>query len=312
MTWLAWRQFRVQAAVAIVATLAVRVVLIVTRGQVAQLADSEEISTGYKTLQLLGNALIGLPAFIGAFWGAPLVARELETGTHRLAWTQSVTRGRWLTTKLAIIGAVAVVATAVFSLLFTWWSLPLDRFGNRIGTANFGQRGIAPIAYALFALILGTLLGTVIRRTLPAIVATLLGFFVVRFTFQLVIRPHLIAPITTTRPTNTFGTQDGGSATDGAWVLSGRTVDWAGRPVHDEYTGEVGRAMARVCGLTIDSDSTQTERIACVNRLGLQDIVTIQPASRFWALQGWETASFLALAAVLTIVCYWWIRHRTA
>jgi len=312
VTWLAWRQFRAQAALAVVATIAVSAVLIVTRGQVAQLADSEEISTGYKTLQLLGSALIGLPAFIGAFWGAPLVARELEAGTHRLAWTQSVTRGRWLTTKLALIGAVAVVATAVFSLLFTWWSLPLDRFGNRIGTANFGQRGIAPISYALFALILGTLLGTVIRRTLPAMAATLLGFFVVRYTFQLLVRPRLISPITTTRPTNTFGTQDGSSATDGAWVLSGETVDWAGRHVHDEYTGEVGRAMAEVCGLTIDSDSTQAERIACVNRLGLQDIVTIQPASRFWALQGWETASFLALATVLTIVCYWWIRHRTA
>ena len=57
----------------------------------------------------------------------------------------------------------------LFSALFTWWSLPFDRTGNRIGTANFGQRGIAPIAYALFALALGAFLGTVIRRTVPAI-----------------------------------------------------------------------------------------------------------------------------------------------
>jgi hypothetical protein len=70
--------------------------------------------------------------------------------------------------------------------------------------------------------------------------------------------------------------------------------------------------MAQVCGLTIDSDSTQAERIACVNRLGIRDVVTVQPAGRFWALHGWEPASFLALATVLAILCYWWIRHRTA
>jgi hypothetical protein len=311
MTWLAWRQFRVQAALAVASTIAVSVVLLVTRTHVAQLADSDELSSGYKSLQLLGTALIGVPAFIGAFWGAPLVARELEAGTHRLAWTQSVTRRRWLATKLAIAGAIAVVVTGVFSLIFTWWSLPFDRLGNRIGTANFGQRGIAPIAYALFALILGTLLGTVIRRTLPAMAATLAGFFVVRYTFQLLVRPRVLSPITVTRPTNTFGEQ-GGSAADGAWVLSAKSLDWAGRLVHDEYSGEVGRAMAQACGLTMDSDSTQADRIACVNRLGIHDVVTIHPASRFWTLQGWETASFLALAALLAVVCFWWVRHRAA
>ena len=32
-----------------------------------------------------------LPALAGLFIGAPLLARELEHGTHRLAWTQSLT-----------------------------------------------------------------------------------------------------------------------------------------------------------------------------------------------------------------------------
>jgi len=42
---------------------------------------------------------LATPALLGIFWGAPLIARELETGTCRLAWNQSVTRTRWLTVK---------------------------------------------------------------------------------------------------------------------------------------------------------------------------------------------------------------------
>lgn len=311
MIWLAWRQFRAQAALATTATVAVVVVLLVTRDHVARLAGSDELSTGYESLRLLGTGLIGVPAFIGAFWGAPLVARELEMGTHRLAWTQSVTRARWLATRLLIPGVAAIVATGVFSAFFTWWSLPFDRLGNRIGTANFGQRGIVPVAYALFALALGALLGTVIRRTLPAMAATLAGFFVVRFTIQWVVRPRLVSPITTTRPTSTFGTQDA-TALDGAWVLSGRTVDWAGRAVHDPWTGEVGRAMERVCGLTIDGPSDEAQRIACVNQLGLHDVVRVHPADHFWALQAWESVAFLAIAVLLALACFWWLRRRTS
>ena len=76
--------------------------------------------------------LLGLPAVLGMFWGAPLVARELESGTFRLAWTQGRSRMRWL-------------------------------------GANFG---IVPLGYAAFALALGITAGVVIRRTLPAMAAT--------------------------------------------------------------------------------------------------------------------------------------------
>lgn len=86
-------------------------------------------------------------------------------------------------------------------------------------------------------------------------------------------------------------------------------MDWAGRTVQDEYTGEVGRAMTQACAT---QPSAQAERIACVNRLGIHDVATIQPASRFCALQGLETVSFLPLATVLDILCYWWVRHRTS
>jgi hypothetical protein len=84
MTWVAWRQARGQTLIALAATAIVAVVLVATRAHIASTPE-EDLSTFYSSLQLLGTALIGVPAAIGAFWGAPLLARELELGTHRLA-----------------------------------------------------------------------------------------------------------------------------------------------------------------------------------------------------------------------------------
>jgi hypothetical protein len=311
MSWLAWRQLRAQILLAAAATATIVVTLVLTRDRLARVAGTEDISTALDSLQLLGTALIGLPAFIGAFWGAPLIARELEAGTHRLVWTQSVTRRRWLAIKLAVAAVAAAATAALFSATFTWWSVPLDQFGNRVGTANFGQRGVAPVAYTLFALALGTLMGVIIRRTLPAMAATLAGFFVVRFTFQWVVRPRLLAPVIASRPSNEFGAQDGSSALHG-WVLSSHPVDAAGRAVHDVYSGEFGRQMARVCGITIDSGSTEGERIECINRLGLTDIVRLHPDSHFWGLQIREAILFTLVALILAGVTFWWIKRRVS
>ncbi len=228
MTWLAWRQARGQALVAAVATAAVAAILVATRSHIAATPE-DELSTFYTQLQLLGTVLVGVPAAIGVFWGAPLLARELELGTHRLAWTQSVTRRRWLGTRLGVLALLAVVATVVFAALFTWWSLPIDAHGNRIGTANFGQRGIAPVAYAVFALALGTFVGTVVRRTLPAMAITAVAFFVARYTFQLAVRPHLAGTVELPRGLSMFGPGANDPASAGAWVVSSKTVDGNGR-----------------------------------------------------------------------------------
>ncbi len=308
MTWLAWRQFRANAVLASFVTLAVVIVLVTTRGRIAHITDPDKLSTAYKSLRLLGTALIGVPAFIGAFWGAPLLAHELETGTHRLAWTQSVTRRNWLAIKLAVAGLAAVVITATFSLVFTWWSLPLDRyFGNRIGTANFGQRGIVPIAYALFGLALGTCAGTVLRRTLPAMAATLAGFLAARFAFQTFVRSHLLGTVTVTLPNNLFGQREGQPATRGGWIISSKTVDSAG---HELTNASIDRIVRHSCHVT---DKTTTGDLGrCADRLGFHDVVRMHPANQFWSLQGLEATSFVLLALMITAACFWWIRHRTA
>src|SRR4029077_4207566 len=123
MIRLTWLQFRIQAVTAVAALAVFAVLLAATGPHLASLyaADGLDSCHGgsscanlatyftaslarspYGVLFLLSTGIILLaPAVIGLFWGAPLIARELETGTAALAWNQSVTRTRWLAVKLA-------------------------------------------------------------------------------------------------------------------------------------------------------------------------------------------------------------------
>jgi len=65
--------------------------------------------------------ILVVPALLGIFWGAPLVANELETGTYRLAWTQSVTRKRWLAAKLGLVGLWSMAVAGLLSFIVTLW-----------------------------------------------------------------------------------------------------------------------------------------------------------------------------------------------
>ena len=115
MIWLTWRQCRTQFVAVYGLVAAACVWLAVTGPALARLARRNEnvydlLTSNDRLLFNGGIAVLAVaPAVIGIFWGAPLVARELETGTYRLAWNQSVTRGRWLAVKLGF----AVLSTAV-------------------------------------------------------------------------------------------------------------------------------------------------------------------------------------------------------
>ena len=156
--------------------------------------------------KLLGNSayLNFLPMLIGVFWGAPLVARELEQGTHRLAWTQSVSRARWLLTKLGLFVVASIVAAALFSLLLAWWfpSLRPAQLRRRLlphGPQRLRLPRVVPIAYTLYAFALGTTAGVLIRRTVPAMAVTLGGFLPVRLRLQ-TMRAHFMTPLRITYP----------------------------------------------------------------------------------------------------------------
>ncbi|MEV4299821.1 ATP-binding cassette domain-containing protein [Microbispora rosea] len=120
----------------------------------------------------------------GAFWGAPLLGREYERGTHRLAWTQSVPVGRWLAVKLSVLGGAVVAGGLLLSLMVSL-RRPVFRagadstFGN-IGLFNMVE--VDPAAWWLYAFALGTVAGSLFRRTLPAMALVVAGVTVTMYT----------------------------------------------------------------------------------------------------------------------------------
>ena len=197
MTWLTWRQFRTQALTVLALLAAAAVYLLITGMQLRHSYTSDlatcqaqndcfplfnQLQTQYNgPYQIAGLLVMAAPALIGIFWGAPLIAGELERGTHYLAWNQSVTRTRWLAAKFGGVALASVLTAGALSLLVTWWASPLDAISDsRFGTQAFNGRDIAPLGYAVFAFALGVTLGLLIRRTVPAMAVTLAVFVAVQ------------------------------------------------------------------------------------------------------------------------------------
>ncbi|MFF4879693.1 ABC transporter permease [Micromonospora sp. NPDC000668] len=346
MIWLSWRQFRVQAWVAIGGLVVVAIALAVTGPHLAHLyntsglascvADNDcesaqtafsiavQANDAYALLYFAGIAILYLaPVVIGMFWGAPLVARDLEAGTFRLTWTQSVTRPRWLAAKLGVVGLAAVLAAGLLSLAVTWWSSPIDQanglpgqdqgigFPNRFMPLVFGARDIVPIGYAAFAFALGVTVGILVRRTVPAMAVTLAVLAAVQMVVPMSVRAHYLPPAhTTTALTLAAGTQyqigiQGNTMTVstpvtilGAWITSVQTVDAAGR----SFTGTAPQAC-------LSMTNSQADCHAAINQLRLQQLVAYQPAGRYWTFQWYETAIYLTLALAIAGLCVWRIRR---
>jgi ABC-type transport system involved in multi-copper enzyme maturation permease subunit len=340
MIWLTWRQFRAQALTAAVLLAAVALYLLISglsmhhtytvdlaactpQNNCGFVLDhfQHDYQTAFNLTQLL---VLATPALIGIFWGAPLIGRELETGTHQLAWNQSVTRTHWLTVKLAGIGAASIATAGLLSWLLTWWAGPLDHInGNRFGAGTFATRDIVPFGYAAFAFALGTTAGLLLRRTVPAMAVTLAVFIGIQILVPNVIRPNLLPsttvsfPINQTTPATGIYTQGGGAAIyfagltvpAGAWVISSPPVeDSAGRVV--AASSHLNCFPAPGGGVTKSKGPDTHQITTCLASYDLHESVTYQPASHYWPLQWYETGIFLALAGLLSGTCFWWIRRR--
>lgn len=350
-----WLQSRTQTAVAIAALVVVAVVLAITGSHLVHLYDTNvasckaqnDCSTATSTFLKnddnlgiwLGVLVIVVPGIIGIFWGPSLVARELETGTFRLAWTQSVTRTRWLAVKLGVIGLASMAVAGLLSLMLTWWASPLDRVKmNPFG--SFDQRDIVPIGYAAFAFALGVTAGVVIRRTLPAMATTLVAFVAARLASNYWLRPRLISPVVRDLALNPNNMGYGSSSSPfspssasnlqpnppnipGAWIYSTQIVDKAGHPLTAQFLksacpalgsggpggpggggGGGGRVQVPAGAQNVLQD--------CVTKLGatFHEVVSYQPASRYWTFQWYELAIYLGAAVILGGLCIWWANRR--
>jgi len=337
MTWLAWRQFRTPALVIAVLLVAVGVAYGVTGPGILHLYDTvvkpckanndcatvtSNFLAKYQTWKTVSKLLLLFPVLLGMFWGAPLVAREMETGTFRLSWTQSVTRRRWFFTRVGIAVVASMVATGLLSLMVTWWSRPFDSFIN-FPFNTFDQRNVVVIGYAAFAVMLGVALGALFRRTIPAMGATLAGFVAVRFLITDYVRPVLASAKTLTEKFQAFTTSHGFGAQVGAglkqanWLISNTIVNRAGHVVLPngninfrnlaharlEFVG-VGECPSQY--LSSSNDAMPK----CVNSFHLLDVVKYQPVSRYWPFQWEEMAIYLVLAVGLGAFSYWWVRRR--
>ena len=259
------------------------------------------------------------PACSGA---PPLIAGELETGTAALAWNQSVTRTRWLAAKLAVGGLTAMAVTEGLNLMQAWWAAPIGRavglgatstfFAmSRFNSLAFASHGITPLGYAAFGYALGVTIGALIRRPVPAMAVTLAIFTAAQIAMPLWIRPnllpaeHAVVSVTSLR---TITLQGGGGPRSnqfhlgtenlpgqpGAWILSAGTVSAA---------GQATTTAPAPCTTRQSEDSTHSF-IECLASQGIRESVAYQPASRYWAFQGTETAIYLAVALALSGYCF--------
>ncbi|GAA4716282.1 ABC transporter permease subunit [Phytohabitans rumicis] len=329
MIWLTWRQFRAQALVAAAALAAVAIYLGYLGSRIrddyagvlgCQPSDCitarhafDDAYTGQ--LSMVGLLLVATPALIGVFWGAPLITRELEEKTDRLVWNQSVTRTRWLATKLVFLTLAGVAVTGLFSLLLTWNASRYDQFiGNRFGAVSFASRNVVPLGYAAFAFVLGTVIGLIVRRTLLAMALALAVFAVVQLIVPNVVRQHLMTPVTSTvafdedamSRSDAFGMNERGATIvgytmPGAWSLTGeaKVLNADGTP----YTLQQAQACQK--GLPLES-------MACMAGQNLHFSYTYQPADRYWPFQWIELSVYLVVTLLLAAFGFWWIRYRSS
>ena len=257
------------------------------------------------------GAVLGLlqviPALIGAFVAAPLLARELETGTFRYAWTQGFGRSRWSVAKLAPLAVAVTVAAGAFSVLVSWYIQPLWGAGDDNGPLYptiFDLRGVAFAAWTLAAFAIGALAGILIRRVIPAMFAAFASYAGLAFTTGAFLRGHYEAPLISTNPN--FSSR--------AWVIS-QLWTRGGKPAS---LSEINQTFARIdiravtLGLWQPGPSTPAsiDPVRYLVRHGYSQLTTYQPDSRFWPFQWIEGSSLLVLSVLLIAATVWLVRRR--
>jgi len=301
MTWLSWRLQRTETIVALGILALLAALLVPTginmwdayhhSGLGACLGANPSFSCGnrigdfraqFQSLSDLANWFTLVPGVIGVLLAAPFVA-DLENGTYRLAWTQSVTRGRWLLARLGLPFLAALLVGGGLALLFNWWRGPTAHLDGRLDTGIYDSTGTVMIGYTLFALGLAIALGALWRRSAASLVVGFVGYFATRIGVDYKLRAHLVSPLTATWK----GAQEPSFLNDARIISLRATVH--GHEVLSGGGGFIGGT-------------------AKVGVPGLKNAVfhaVYQPNSHYWPLQLTETALFAGVALLLIAFAAW-------
>lgn len=307
MLWLTWRQHRTQVLLTTALLAVIGAVMLINGLGAAGFASQNTPATGcvadtpecnvyvlgmtewmWSVGDLLGWLPLLAPAMIGAFWGAPLLAREFEHGTHQLTWTQSVTRRRWLVAKVGLLGAAVILGGLALAGIMNAWLAVFDSPAfpvNYLGNANwFRLVGIVPAAWWLSAFVFGVATGALFRRTLPAMAVTLV--VCVSAFFGLLKAPSFYAaPERAVQATVMDDPVPDGSMHVNSYWIDGNGVKFT--------SYEKSLALAGPCG----TDETTEKYAKCAFSRGYRQVSEFHPPNRFWQFQ-WTEAGILLIPAL--------------
>ncbi|MER6738681.1 transporter [Streptomyces puniciscabiei] len=312
--WLAWRQQRVSAGIGAAAMVVAAAIAAYYRSGMLDALHSglfDHCATGplyctrsdtglpllldVEPLKYLGVLNIALPVVIGVFWGAPLLGRDRELGTHRMILAQGVSRGQWFASRFALAAATTIVLSGLLAGVFAWWWRPAaDRSYGLFWYDTTALSGSGPrvVAAALFGLAAGTLLGLLARRVLAAMVLTLLATGVMTLLLEWTHRARLLVPPHTyvsagSIPKPPMG-EKWSTGTYGLITATGR---------HDD-----------VLNCPVPSGAQLKECMAVHGYVAR--FYEANPAGDYWTFQWTDTAVLGGLAALLTVVTVLLLRRR--
>jgi ABC-2 family transporter protein len=238
----------------------------------------------------LANWFNLVPGLIGVLLAAPFLY-DLERGTYRLAWTQSISRDRWLLGKIGLAVLTALLAAGALILLFTWWRGPSVHIDGSLETGNYDFTGTVVVGYTLFALALAMAVGAIWRRVATSLIVAYVGYVALRVFVDSSLRDHLVSPAKVTWK----GAQQQPSFLDNAHVISlmgtlhGTQIIGSGGGFFGIGKGGGGARMSNVVFHAV-----------------------YQPVSDFWPLQLTETGLFIGLAGILIGFAAWWTRSHAS
>lgn len=319
MIWVGWRQQRLETLIAAAMLAVLTAVAIPTGLHMTSVYAHDGLAACIGNAQPASACGVEVPAFLTRFNGlnllflwsslipalaaillaAPFVL-DLDSGTYRLYWTQSITRRRWIVTKLALSAAALVVVAACLIALATWLRAPIDHLNGRMSTNVYDIEGIAPVGYALFVFGVAVAIGALWRRAVPALLVAFVVYVVGRSFMDSWLRQRLLSPVTTT------------------WLVNRPGPDLNRALVINEFASDKnGHRLAvatHPCGGSGNGLFSHTNAICSQpHRPGAHAFMTAvyQPASRFWALQGVEFAIIAGIGTLLVLAAAWWTHRRT-